>query len=426
MSAGNILLQPRPYAQISGKLLLLPLLPLKKPSKPLPAEIWYQIFAYALVGDENGTLAQSLLTVCKAFKEFALPLLYSSICIRKMGSFERFCSVLYSADQKWDSIRRIPYSTPGRWVQTLDLSRLEFTGQAQALLFDTILTNLFTLVPFLSCLSVNPSFILSRRALTALTDKDGITNLRSLEGLSYVPPHSPLTDADPFVRLLRRCTGLEVLEVIGQGPDPTELEFSFENAPALSEPFAPLQLARLHTLCIVSMHSSPLMLALLNSPLPALRKLTVTPYHDIPYPTSLVTQFVEEHGKLLRSLLLLTLKYWPTRRHPSSPSILQVCPNLRHLSLEQPLPALTLVENHSLQILSIPRPDSEFWRTLQQLLPKLSKLEVIRLRDVRWLREGVSSHAQQAGVQGEMREWVRRLGRNGIRVLDADWKGLKS
>lgn len=68
MSTDTILLQPRPYARVSGRLLLLPLLPLKKPIKPLPVELWHQIFALALLDDEDTILARSLLTVCKAFK----------------------------------------------------------------------------------------------------------------------------------------------------------------------------------------------------------------------------------------------------------------------------------------------------------------------------------------------------------------------
>ena len=68
MSTDTILLQPRPYARVPGRLLLLPLLPLKKPVKPLPAELWHQIFALALLDDESHILARSLLIVCNAFK----------------------------------------------------------------------------------------------------------------------------------------------------------------------------------------------------------------------------------------------------------------------------------------------------------------------------------------------------------------------
>jgi hypothetical protein len=337
----------------------------------------------------------------------------------------KFYGVLLAADQKWDSIRRIPYSTPGRWVQTLDLSRLEFIGQAQSLELDSTLVHLFPLVPHLSRLSINPSFIISRRVLNALADKDGAENLRSLEGLSYVLPPSRRVDDDPFVRLLRRCPSLELFELIGQGPGPAELEFSFGNAPELPQPFSPLNLPILHTLRVVSMHSSPLLLALLSSPLPSLKKLTITPYDDIPYPASMTSRFIEVHGKHLRSLSLLTLRSWPTRLHPSPPTILPSCPNLHHLSLERPLTTQILYKEHPLEVLSIPRPDPESWTLVEQLLPRLPKLGTVRIRGVRWLRDGISSGAQTAGVQGDMREWAQRLGRNGVHLLDADWKGLR-
>jgi hypothetical protein len=69
MSTQSILLRPRPYAQFSGTLLLLPLLPHRNPVKPLPSEIWTAIFAYALQYDEEETiLAASLVRVCKGFK----------------------------------------------------------------------------------------------------------------------------------------------------------------------------------------------------------------------------------------------------------------------------------------------------------------------------------------------------------------------
>jgi hypothetical protein len=42
---------------------------------------------------------------------------------------------------------------------------------------------------------------------------------------------------------------------------------------------------------------------------------------------------------------------------------------------------------------------------------------------VRWLRHGMNSHAQEAGIQGEMKAWERRLARRGIRLLDDNWTG---
>ncbi|KAF9486337.1 hypothetical protein BDN70DRAFT_869829 [Pholiota conissans] len=428
-----ILLRPRPYAKSSGTLLLLPLLPHRKPLKSLPSEIWTEIFGFAFkscaTGYESARFiyrwAWSSITICKAFSEIVLPLLYSSVQISQDYTLVRFYNRLHIADQKWDSIRRIPYSSPGRWVQKLDLSELVFEGQPQALSLDSHLTQLFPLVPFLTSLSVNPSFVLSRRALYSLAQREGSVNLRSISGLSYLPPPTPIPDEDPFVQLLRNSPNLETFVVVGQGLDPTELEFNFPGLsyemPSISE-FRPLRLTKLRTLTILSLHSSPLVLALLHSPLPGLKKLTVTPYDDIPYPASLISEFIKIHGAGLSSLLLFTPKSWPTRLHPSPSGILVHCPNLNHLSLESPLPSLTLTERHQLRILSIPRPKADFWRELETLFHRLPGLAILRIRDIRWLRKGVSTMAQGAGVQGEMLEWKRRLERRRILLVDADWR----
>jgi hypothetical protein len=249
------------------------------------------------------------------------------------------------------------------------------------------------------------------------------------KGISYSPsPDSPITDSDdPLVQLLCCCVNLEELEVIGPGLDVTAFEFS---APESAEniPPKPLNLQHLRIITLLSMHSSPLMFALLNTPLPALHKLIITPYDDIPYPASLATQFITTHGNSLNSLFLDTPKSWPTRLHPAPSTLLHIAPNLTHLSLENPLPILDVpayapaVASHPLRILSIPRPRTDYWRTLEGYLPHLPHLIVVRARDVRWMRSGMTLHAQGAGVQGEMREWKRRLARRGIKVLDADWK----
>lgn len=316
-------------------------------------------------------------------------------------------------------------------MQQLDLSSLAFTSQSEAFFLDSLLTRLFPLIPFLARFALNPSFVLSRRAIQALAKREGSSNIRCLTGISYRPASdSPMTDTnDVLVQLLASCPGLEELEVIGPGLDPTDFEYSAssEEEDSLPTTFKPLDLPQLHTMTLFSLHSSPLMFTLIHSPLPALRKLRVTPYDDIPYPASLVSQLIAAHGFLLRSLLLETPKSWPTRLHPSPNTLLQICPVLSHLSLENPLPILSLpsldgaTNPHPLRILSIPRPKADYWRTLESYIPHLPNLTVVRAREVRWLRRGMTLHAQGAGVQGEMREWRRRLARRGIKVLDADW-----
>ena len=171
---------------------------------------------------------------------------------------------------------------------------------------------------------------------------------------------------------------------------------------------------------------SALLMSLLQSPLPSLRKLTVTPYDDVPFPASLVSQLIFTHGKELKSLLLFKPKSWPTRLHPSPVDLLSTCPQLRHLSLENPLPVLRLEPGatHPLRMLSIPRPASDWWPVLENLLPRLPELCVPRMRDVRWLRKGVAGRAHEAGLQGQMKAWGKRLARYHILVVDADWKSM--
>ncbi|KIJ21981.1 hypothetical protein PAXINDRAFT_95433 [Paxillus involutus ATCC 200175] len=437
----TILLCPRPLARYAGRFLLLPLLPHQPPLKPLPAEIWSNIFSLALSADTSGepctnvfSWCVSLMLVCKYFQEVTSPLLYANVKIRTVGCLNKFTSRLYTADQKWDSIRRIPYSTPGRWVQTFDLSEIAATlDPQQAFVVDSLLTKLLPLMPFLVKLSLSSALPLSRRALASLTNRDGNYNLRALTGMCYHVSYSSAvsTDEDPSVQLLQTCHNLERLEIIGNAIIPVDLDSFPDALEVIRVPSSTvkLDLPRLHSLTLLSMPSSSLMYALLNTSLPRLKALSITPYDDIPYPGAFTSRFLDIHGKSLLTLSFFTPKSWPTRLHPSPSTIFHTCPNLRHLSLECPLPVLVLPDATDLpqvvlplQIISIPRPNNDFWRTLERFLPSLPSLKVVRMRDVRWLRRGMNNHAQEAGVQGEMRNWRRRLARKGIRLLDGDWR----
>ncbi|KAF5375201.1 hypothetical protein D9758_000558 [Tetrapyrgos nigripes] len=448
------ILQPRPYAQLSGKLLLLPLLHSGR-TFDFPSELWERVFELGAEGKGGRQFLQSLLVVSKRFKDIALPLFHSSACITTLSSLQSFWKHLHAADRKHDSIRRIPYSAPGRWVKELDLRNIPFTSRGAALEFDEILTNLFPVLPFLSSLRMNPSFVLSRRAIAALVDNAvmmGGSTLRKLEGISYVPQNQaaqcllgnvPQCQAEePLVQLLRYCPLLEQLEVIGRGHDPTELDFL--NSTEVDSPHSlnyssvgitSLNLPALQTLTVLSnMHSSILLLTLLLTPLPSLKKLTITPYDDVPFPHSLNTQFILTHGSGLATLALLAPNFneWPRRIHksPSMKTLLAACPRLKHLGLENPLPDIDMPSSpasfssqvHQLEILSLPRPNAAAYTMLVAILPCLPSLRTVRARDVRWLRKGMGLRALETGVQGEMREWRRRLARRGVRVVDGEWK----
>ena len=85
-----VLLQPRPLARVPGQLLLLPLLPLQEPSKYLPAELWNDILAHALVHEVAGATSWcwSLLAVSKAFR-VSLERLLSDSESRLTATFNR-------------------------------------------------------------------------------------------------------------------------------------------------------------------------------------------------------------------------------------------------------------------------------------------------------------------------------------------------
>ncbi|KAH9858234.1 hypothetical protein C2E23DRAFT_769862 [Lenzites betulinus] len=423
-------LKPRPLARTPSSFLLLPLLPSKPPLKPLPSEIWAQILQNAFAfydpggpfgGPDAPALRTGLLLISKDIHAAALPLLYTHINIPSLQALAKLTARLHTADAQWDSIRRIPYSAPGRWIRTLDISTLCLASSDDAFHLDAFLNTISRMVPFMSTLVVNPQFAWSQRTVSSLADREGANNLRVLKGVR-LRTSLQYTD-DPFVELLRACTRLEELDISGSGVDLLDLVASRDITPPPAH-FLPLHLPFLSRLTILSMPTSPALYALLHSPLPALRRLTLTPYDDHSVPSSLTSRFISTHGVHLTSLYLHVVKQWPTAVFPSPTTLLDTCPSLEHLSLELPLPALTLTvaQQHHLKILSVPRPTSEFLVVLERLLPKLPHLCIVRSRDVKWLRGGMSERAQQAGVQGEMQYWKRKLGRRRIQLLDAEWK----
>ncbi|KAF7793447.1 hypothetical protein EIP86_004559 [Pleurotus ostreatoroseus] len=340
-----------------------------------------------------------------------------------MSSLERFTQRLYAAEQHWDSIRRTPYSAPGRWVQTLDLSGLQCALWSEICHVDNLLTRLFPLVPFVQDICLNLSITLSRRVFLSLCGRDGNSRLHRLKGIKLNTPFCALDDS--LVDLLKQCPNLVELECSGPGVDGVLPDIAEGHKGDNDNSVQVLRLPHLQKVTMISMHSSPVMQSLLHSPLPSLTHLTVTPYDDVSIPSSLVPKLIEKLGPNLTSLHLYAPKTWPTMLFPSPTTLLHTCPKLRHLSLENPLPTLTVCSiypKHPLQILSIPRPDPEFLTVLESLLPKLPALKAVRARDVRWLRPGMGAIAREAGVQGEMYDWKRRLGRRGIHVLDADWQ----
>lgn len=454
----TIFLQPRPLARYPGSFVLLPLLPRPRLVKPLPAEVWSKVLSY-VIEDEDGRIGVPvlerrvrlrerwrLLFVCKPWVEIVLPLLYSNVHIFTASAFEKFAAHLCSSDQRWDSIRRIPYSTPGRWVRGLDLSEMA-PSAVESLSVDTHLTRLFPLLPSLTGLCLIPEMVLSNRALAALQCKDGIRELRLLKGLkisvpgdlaSVQPPF--VAKFDPIAELLWHCPRLEQLEILCTDTVNAELESVMDldllgllrdDGPTLSLP-PTLHLPHLKYLSLSAIPICPLLLTLLRTPLPGLRHIMWTPYSDVDTTPQLGT-LLAMHGRNLISLSISTPRHLPispTTGDARPLALLGSCPELQYLALDHPLPALAPPvaqsdgpsQPHPLRVLTIPRPSARFLRELEVLFPRLPALTVVRARTVRWLRAGVSGKALEAGVQGEMREWRRRFARKGVRVVDGEWR----
>ncbi|KAF8324102.1 hypothetical protein DL93DRAFT_97528 [Clavulina sp. PMI_390] len=477
----------KPARRSGARLILVPLLPPPKPKADLPAELWRRCirFAMNLDPEKHKTNSQEfsrllrcrkeLLLVSKKFKEAAAPVLYEEIKIYKLSALESLRHAVVAGDQRWDNLRRIPHSTPGRWILSLDISTIsnDFTSRSMKLKADTYLSEILALTPFLTTFHSDPKFVLSGRALRSLGGElHGSSKLRSIKGL--LPPEDSLSipaswsllARDSLVGLVRGCSRtLESLEIIGTGASQDEDEIA-----ALiiqhSLSFPSLTLPKLHTLSLVGMPSSPLFYALTSSSLPSLARLTLTiyPSRHSREKQSPSAAFLAAHSGTITSLILPTPPDWPppdyvgsstslpTQGSPMylSHSILHLLPRLTRLNLSFPLPPLLL----------IPKPDSElttliFPRPIAALLPfvldmlqgdasknvgasrfgsrpivrpgELPGLRKIVWTKAKWLRSDVgasSRFARTAGDQGEMLRWKRTLARFGVQLIDADGRSI--
>lgn len=381
-----------------------------------------------------------------------LPLLYNQCYISTLSSLQKFTAHLHSSEQRWDSIRRIKYSTPGRWVSSLSLCRLDVVTRKETYRADELLTTLFPLLPFLTRLELSLSMQLSRRAMCSLGVREGARHLRALKSVKYdsvgfvsmALAEGGIAYEDPLTELVACLHGLEELEIIGPGLDDLELAIASSTSDHQNDrvfsspPSSPLHLPHLHTLTILSMPTSDLLIHLTNTPLPSLRNVIITPYGTLSPPLSHVTRFLKAHGPSIRTLVLHTPPAWPTAVYPPPSGLLEMMPRLKALSLELPPPppqsTSTLTASfwsqpptqpsnpHPLRSLWIPRPTATFRTALvtERLLPPYTCLMEVRARDVRWARKGMNAQAEAAGVQGEMRVWQRLLKTKSVLMVDAE------
>ncbi|KAI0032359.1 hypothetical protein K488DRAFT_50149 [Vararia minispora EC-137] len=436
----RILLQPRPLAREPGSILLVPLLPKRPKPVRLPWELWSHIL-YFVIFDEDVDYNKwnihsrrtyfrnrwSLLYVCKDWLEAAKPLVYSDVHVFSISSLEKFVSQLHESEQRWDSIRRIPHSTPGRWVLSFDVAEIPTSDPGEPTAVDRLLTKVFPLLPFLSSLCLPGDLTLSSAALASLHAKVGLEHLTTLRGfkIQWRPDnYAPY----PALEVLARCTQLERLEIINEGPHAPSFLYS-PIIPGSDDPtFFPsapvLDLPRLSFLSVFAPSLTPVLAALLRAPLPSLQHLMITPSDDLP--EGATQALLSIHGANLLTLRLNSPCSWPTLNPGLPPLItaLHTSPQLRRLTLDYPLTPLAPPSpgGHPLQVITIPRPNSRFLSSLEAQLPLLPDLAIVRLRNVKWLLNGMYGKALESGVQGEMREWRTRLAKKKVRLVDTNWR----
>lgn len=495
-SQGTGVIYLNPARRSGARLILLPLLPPPAPKVDLPSELWGRCLQFAMdLTRERATCSsqtlsrllkcrKDLLLVNKMFKVRRLALarqtldsrkllgqnlasciLYSEIKIYTLRSLELLHHSVTAGDRRWDNLRRIPHSTPGRWIQSIDISALsnDLSSRSAKFKADTCLNDIFHLTPFLTHLISDPKIVISGRVMRALGESHNPT-LRVIKGFApsedymYMPSSPWLLTRDPLIFLVRACAAtLEVLELVGPGATQDE-----DTVAALISQrelaFPPIYLPRLHTLALAGLPCSPLFYTLLYSPIPSLVRLTFTIY---PSRHSRDTQsssaaFLANHGHSIESLILTTPPDWPPPDYVGTftippqgskayfdHSILHLLPRLLRLNLSFPLPPLLLIPNPAtpLRTLLFPRPIPALLPFVLEMAhiggersPVESRMPGDRagLRKVvwtkaRWLRSDVgaaSRMARVAGDQSEMVRWRRALTKSSVQLIDADGKAV--
>ncbi|CAG7853688.1 SubName: Full=Uncharacterized protein {ECO:0000313/EMBL:CCA73627.1} [Serendipita indica DSM 11827] len=415
-----VLLRPRAATHPSVHLVLLPLLPTAPQRAPIPSELWGRILRNTISSrsdtksqDEQSALLK-LVLVCKAFKDVVLPLLYTKPYIPSFDKFVQFCDKLIDSDRKWDNLRRIRYSTPGRWVESLDLSHLSHLTGGQHLKFDKLVAQLFPILPFLRRLTLDHTAPLSRGAMHTLADSDAALSLTILRGV-HIPStqRASYLQTESLVQLLRSCVNLEQLELRGEGLDG---DGDMHDPDAIYAP-ANFDLPNLTLLSVVHVPFSPIIQALARAELASLCAMTITLYADYAK-TSDASKLLDAHATKLTTLTFSPCEAWPSTTTHTPEDILDMCPRLRYLSLAIIPNSLSRPTVPSpLAILCIPRPTIEFLnRIVEPLMPSLRE---VRIREVRYLSKAMGMGAAKAGSSAIILEWRRRLSRRGVIVLDA-------
>lgn len=363
-----------------------------------------------------------------------------------------------TGDRKWSDINLHPHSIPGRWITTLDLSRLD-TGARYFDFTATILARateiLLDLSPSVVHLRLPPSGV----SLTELRHIPCIRTVRALEGVHV----RTAADEEAVIRLLRATKSLEVLELVWvetrsegrqEALDAEEADDDDDRVKA----GPPLSLPNLHTLTFKNGTSGQLMRALTLASLPRLTRLVTSPYesdllvHGDDALRGGVRAFQVWHGDKIRSLTYVAVPDFPRRDMLPAADTLSLHPNLEHMHLAIPhrllhdraslAPALF---SRRLSVLTVPRwprvtqtdastsphhqepqdgrpQGNQFLYELAMAGPK--RVDKIVVDGFTWVPPSLGRWAADSGDCAMMRRWAAWLSHRGIELLDQDGAGI--
>ncbi|ORY35464.1 hypothetical protein BCR39DRAFT_509859 [Naematelia encephala] len=361
-----------------------------------------------------------LMRVCKSWRKEASAYLYATPCITATN-LPLLTEQVVRGDKKWTDIHLHPYSTPGRWIQTLDLSHLTDQG-----FFSPHPTTIARSMFALSSLCPNLKHLVLPLGAEGGWEEHVIRScargLKALEGVHE----------NTLAKVLRaesRCLkNLQVLSFVGAAGDGGYEGIGQWNNNQQEGSF---KFDKLHTLILHNrVNDGPLLDALVDRELPQLKRLVITAYHQR-------TRAIHEtHGNQLLSLTFLPPIEYPIIRSLPPLDTLDLHPQLlqlgfllynqySHLSgilaraheLHHPL--------HTLTITNWTIPGSAPHDFLADLVNRPPPhLKVLNIDGYRWVNAELGRTACMSGVSGEKRVWAERLAGAGIEVRDCEGRKM--
>ncbi|WVN90247.1 uncharacterized protein L203_105483 [Cryptococcus depauperatus CBS 7841] len=375
-----------------------------------------------------------LMSVCQAWKSIVLKYLYVSPVVT--DNLARLAKAILRGDAKWSDIHSRTFSAPGRYLTTLDLSRIPGSVHPTAVRQAT--GAILPLLPNVVHLKLGG---MASARVVPLDEIGWSPFAKGLQCLEGVWVDEGIHGGRRLVTLLKRLSSLQVLGVVGPPVD-VVAEAGDEG----------LEMPTLHTLKVEGLSNGYLLDTLTKASLPNLTRLLLTPAPLSPFDQT--GELQRALGPQIVSLTYLSPRGWPRGHFILPPETLRIHPSLLHLSVcEGDYEAIDVLlrspvgDSHPLSALTVPRwsptsrpstpaasvshpgqpptpplsPPSCQPPLLQTLLSKPPpRLKTLTIDGFKWVKPELGPAAMGTGQSGEMRVWAGLLSRRGIVLRDME------